>query len=118
MAVELLVLVVIAIGLFFSFTLKGAEARAARKWYLIGICVALGGCLGSLGWLSGETSGNGNFATSINPFIWAGLLLLGTGIVFVNSLRVIKLRSRQKHQPPPPPDPPRESGENDHTREF
>jgi len=114
-AVEILVLVFIAMGVLLSFSLTGPAARAARKWYIIGLCTALGGCLGALSWLGAETSGSNNFANSINPFIWTGIFLLGLGIIVANSLRVILLRSQQQKQPQ---DLPEEDAGARETRRF
>jgi cytochrome bd-type quinol oxidase subunit 2 len=95
---EILALVLIILGFALSFKLKGQAARRARKWFLIGLALALGGCLGSLGWLNAETSGNSSFANAINPFFWAGLFVVGVLVLFVNSLQVIKARADQKYQ--------------------
>jgi drug/metabolite transporter (DMT)-like permease len=95
---EILALVLIILGFVLSFKLKGQAARQARKWFVIGLALALGGCLGSLSWLNAETSGNSSFANSINPFFWAGLFVVGVLVLFVNSLQVIKTRADQKYQ--------------------
>jgi len=99
MMLELLALIVIVIGIFLSFRLRGKAARTARKWYAIGLALFLGGCFGSLAWLDAETSGSGNFATSINPFIFAGLVIAGILITVINSVQVIRARARQKQSP-------------------
>ena len=99
MMLELLALILIVIGIFLSFKLRGKAARSARKWYAIGLAMSLGGCVGSLAALGAETSGTNNFANSINPFIWLGLLLAGMLVLVVNSVRVIQVRARQKESP-------------------
>lgn len=99
MGLEFLALILIIIGFAMSFKLKGKAARSARKWFAIGLALMLGGCLGSISWLGAETSGNSNFATSVNPFIWAGMFTFGILVMFVNSLQVIKARADQKNQP-------------------
>lgn len=96
MAIELLALVVVVVGIGLSCKLKGPAARKARKWYVISLLLALGGCMGTLSWLDAETSGSANFAGSVNPFIWAGLFTIGMLIMFVNSIMVIGARSSQK----------------------
>ncbi len=95
---EILALVLIILGFALSFKLKGQAARRARKWFVIGLALVLGGCLGSLSWLNAETSGSNSFANAINPFIWAALFVIGVLVLFVNSLQVIKARADQKYQ--------------------
>lgn len=96
MSLEIFALVLILIGIGMSFKLKGAEARRARKWFAIGIALSLGGCYGTFSWLDAETSGVGNFANSINPFVWAGMFVFGFLVMAVNSVQVIRVRARQK----------------------
>jgi|GEM_PF-6163417 len=100
MAMELLAVIVILIGIALSFTLKGEAARRARKWYVISLALALGGCLGSLSWLDAETSGQQNFASGFNPFIFAGMFVIGMLVMFFNSLQVFKARADQKSAGP------------------
>lgn len=96
---ELLALILIIMGIFLSFKLRGPAARRARKWYAIGLALFLGGCFGSVAWLGAETSGSNNFANAINPFIWAGMLLAGVLVTVVNSVQVIRVRAQQKQFP-------------------
>lgn len=98
MGLEFLALIVIIIGFGLSFKLKGKAARSARKWFAIGVALMLGGCLGSLSWLGAETRGSSNFATAVNPFIWAGMFVIGLLVMFINSLQVIKARADQKNR--------------------
>lgn len=98
MAIEFIILLIILAGFALSFKLRGQAARRARKWYAIALALILGGCLGSLSWLDAETSGNQNFAVSVNPFIWAGMFLVGVAVLFINSLQVFSARADQKAQ--------------------
>lgn len=111
MGLEILVLIFIIMGVLYSLSLRGRAARVARNWYIVGLCLALGGCFGALSWLGGETSGSRNFANSINPYIWTGIFLVGLGIIVANSLRVIYLRSQQRQEADT--SPPTDSGSND-----
>ncbi|MFN3164113.1 MAG: hypothetical protein ACE37N_11695 [Pseudohongiellaceae bacterium] len=96
---ELLALILFIVGVSMTFKLRGKAARTARKWYAIGLVLFLGGCFGSVASLSGETTGNSNFASVINPFIWVGLLLVGVLVLLINSVNVIRARERQKQSP-------------------
>ena len=92
MAIELLLVVVIFIGVFFSFKLRGAALKNALKLYLTGTILILGGCLGSVGWLDAETSGNSNLFTAVNPFIWAGMVIVGFVVLVYNAVKIINRR--------------------------
>ncbi|MCP5346126.1 MAG: hypothetical protein R3F41_00940 [Gammaproteobacteria bacterium] len=95
MALEVIAFVIAVAGLVVSFKLTGSAARTVRKWYVISLCLALGGCLGSLSWLDAETSGRSNWASDINPFAFAGLFLAGSAMFFFNSIRSFRFRRDQ-----------------------
>ena len=96
MSFQIIAILVTLAGLVVSFTLKGPRARTVRKWYVIALCLALGGCLGSFSWLDAETSGRGNWATAFNPFIFAGMFMVGSVMLFVNSIRVFQFKRDQR----------------------
>lgn len=92
MAIEFLLVIVIIVGVFLTFKLRGKALKNALKLYLTGGILIMGGCLGSLGWLDAETSGNSNFFTSVNPFIWAGMFIFGIVVLGYNAVKIINDR--------------------------
>ena len=46
MALEVIAFVIAVAGLVVSFKLTGSAARTVRKWYVISLCLALGGVPG------------------------------------------------------------------------
>jgi len=80
-----LILLIIIAGVFYAFKLRGPALKRSLKVYGVGVVLSLGGCLGSLAWLDGETSGNTNFANEVNPYYFAALFGIGVLVLIVNS---------------------------------
>jgi len=82
----ILLLILIIVGIFFAFKLRGPALKRALKLYTIGGILSLGGCLGSLVWLGGETSGNTTVINDINPYLFAASFFIGVMVLSANSL--------------------------------
>ena len=94
MSVGSLLILFVIVGLLFAVRLPGNTLRRLALAYALGLTLALGGCFGALAWVGAETSGNKNLFHAVNPYVWSGSFVAGLVILVVNTVRAIRLRSR------------------------
>lgn len=80
------------VGLVLLPSLQGRHARVLKQIFLVGLISTLGGCVGVLGWLGAETSGQDNLFHGVNPYVWSGLFSLGGLLLLVAAVGAIILR--------------------------
>lgn len=100
MSIYVPILIVVLVGLAVMVGLKGRAARHLKQVFVAGLLTALGGCVGVLGWLGAETSGQGNIFHGVDPDIWVSLFSLGAALVLGAAVAAIALRLAR----PSPPD--------------